>query len=803
MPTRKQLAAAGVAVSGAALIAATRRPAPPERARTFAGVREPIEIRRDAVGIPHIRANSLHDVMFGLGYAMAEDRLWQLDILHRVGMGRLADAIGEPGLDTDRFMLTLGTRRASEATVARLEGDTQVSLDGFAAGINAYIAARRVPGPEFLFGRYRPLPWSPAATIASMKLMGWSLNGYLDKMLLHDRVAAAVGEKFAALVITGDEAAGGDPVISSAAFAAFRERVEAVGETVRGLTGLGGEVPGSNNWVVSGAHTATGKPLLANDPHLAFQLPSIWYECHLTAPHLNAAGATIVGLPGIVIGHNDHAAWGMTASMLVQCDLYVEEFETDPDKRLSYRVGDAWAEVDRYVDVIPVKGRRDAEAHETLVTRHGPVITGLGDAKGENRALALRWVGQEPGDEIRGLLAFMTANDVHEMRAACDGIGNPSLNLVFADDAGHIGYQYIGRVPIRPEGCGVRPVPGRWGEYDWQGYVPFDAMPHLIDPPEGWIATANTRITPPDYPYPMPSVLVAPYRLRRIRQLLDGRDGLTLEEMRRMQTDVYDLHAEPLRPAVFAALEGSGHGWSQCEALALELLRAWDGFADADSAGAAIWNAFYQRWMRRVLRARLTDDLTDTVMSTFLGAAHWALPDRLLHGDDLGWFGETTREAALLAAFRDGVAWLVESLGSYPAEWEWGKIHTVTFKHPVGQGSAQLARVANIGPHPLGGDCNTVNNAYWSLKEPFAVRNGASFRLLVDLAKPTADDGALACNIAGESGRIGSRHYRDQTPPWLRVRFHPIGTDPDTVVARAPRVFRLLPESSDGVTGNK
>ena len=796
MPTRRQIAVAGVALAGVAAVAAARRGVPPpERVRTFAGVREPIEIRRDEVGIPHIRANSLADVMFGLGYAMAEDRLWQMDILHRVGMGRLADAIGEPGLDTDKFMLTLGVRRASTAA-ARLLGDTKIALDGFAAGVNAYIASSR-PLPEFLFARYGPLAWTPAASIASMKLMGWSLNGYLDKMLLHDRVAGAVGEAWAALVMTGDDSVATDAVVSGGTFGALRERMEGVQETVRGLTGLGGEQPGSNNWVVSGAHTASGKPLLANDPHLAFQLPSIWYECHLTAPRLNAAGATIVGLPGIAIGHNDHAAWGITASMQVQCDVYVEEFETDPNRRLSYRVGDEWAEVERFVDVIPVKGRRDAEAHETLVTRHGPVISGLGDAKGESRALALRWVGQESWDEISGFLDFMTADTADEFRAACAEIGNPSLNLVFADDAGHIGYQYVGRIPIRPEGCGVRPLPGRWGEYDWRGYVPFAETPHLTDPPEGWIVTANTRIPPADYPYPLPSVYVAPYRLRRIRQLLDGRDGLTLEEMRRIQADVYDLHAEPLRPLVLATLDGADRPWSASESLALELLRAWDGHADADSAGAAIWNVFYQRWMRRVLQTRQSDDLTDAVMSTFLGAAHWVLPDRLLHSDDLGWFTDATREATLLACFADGVAWLTETLGPYPAEWEWGKIHTVTFKHPIAQGAKRLGPILNIGPHPVGGDCNTVNNAYWGLKEPFAVRNGASFRLLVDLAKPTADDGALACNITGESGRIRSRHYADQTPPWLRVRFHPLGTNADAVAARAPRILRLLPESSD------
>jgi len=799
MPTRKQLAVAGAVVTGiAALAGRARRNPPPERVRVLTGVREPIEIRRDQWGIPHVRANALRDVMFGLGYAMAEDRLWQLDILHRVGTGNLAGVVGEAALDSDKLMRSVGLGRASDAEAARLDGDTRLALDGFTEGVNRFVASRRTLGPEFMLGHYRPLPWTPAASIVCLKLMGWSQNSFLEKMLLRDRAATAIGEEWAALAIDGDQTAvAGEAVVPSAMYAELRARLDRVQTTLEEVGGMPQRTtPGSNCWAVAGSHTATGKPYLANDPHLAFALPSIWYEWHLTAPGLNAAGATIPGVPGITIGHNDHAAWGITASMLVQTELYVEEFHADPNRRLEYRVPDGWAEVARQMDVIPVKGR-EAEAHETLITRHGPVIGGLGPAKTDTRALAVKWVGQEAGDEMTGLLNLMRGESVDALHAACTDIAIPSLNLIFADDAGHIGYQFVGRIPIRPPGCGSRPVPGWTDDHEWQGYVPFADMPFLKDPAEGFVATANTRIPDNDYPYPLPSVHVAPFRQRRIRQLLTGREGLTMDDMRRMQADTYDLHAEPLRPLVLAVLDSAGRQWSDTEAAAIEILRAWDGFADADSAGSAVWHVFAQGWMRRVLRARMDDALTDEVMNTFLGAAHWALPDRLLAADDVHWFTETTREEAIAATFVAAVAWLAETLGPYPAEWEWGTIHTVTFKHPIAMGAKRLSRLLNIGPLPMGGDCNTVNNAYWTLKDPYAVTNGASYRLLVDLAQPSRDTGALACNTAGNSGGIGSHHYRDQTAQWLRVRYHPLGTDPAAIAARAPTVLRLLPESAE------
>ncbi|MHB8647324.1 MAG: penicillin acylase family protein [Thermomicrobiales bacterium] len=794
MPNRKQLlVGASLLAGGAAFLRLQRQRGDIERVIALPGPAEPIEIARDGQGIPHIRANSIPDLMFGLGYATAEDRLWQLDILHRAAFGRLAEIVGPQALDVDRFMLTLGIRRAAEAEAARLSGETKTALERYAAGINAYVR-RQGPllGAEFVLGRYAPLPWDAAASMGVLKVMGWTLDGFIEKLLLRDRISDAIGEEWAALLFNEDRSLTvGDPVVSSDAFAAFRARVSAVNERLGQVAGITPTIPGSNNWVVSGAHTATGKPLLANDPHLGYSIPSVWYECHLTAPGVNAAGATIPGVPGVAIGHNDHVAWGITATMMVQTDLYVEEI--DPDNRLRYRTESGWAMMERVVDVIPVKGKQDAESHETRITRHGPIVTGLGEAKDETRALALRWVGQEGADEMTGLLSLMRARSADEFRAACAGIAIPALNLVFADVENHIGYQFVGRAPIRPPGCGIRPVPGWTGAYEWQGFVPFDELPALADPPEGYIATANTHTHADDYPYPLPSVYVSPFRVRRIRQMLEGREGLTLEDMRRIQADVYVLHAETLRPALLDVLDNANRTWTIEEYAALGLLRAWDGFAEVDSPGAAIWEVTYSDWMRRVLWARLSPELTKEAMTKFLGEFHWALPDRLLQGDDLGWFTATTREAELIAAFSDAVAWLTEQIGPYPAEWEWGKVHTVTFAHPIAQGAKPLARLLNIGPIPVGGDCNTLNCQYWTLSDPFAVISGASYRLLVDLSDPSKDTHALASNTIGESGNVRSKHYRDQAIPWSRVRHHPLGTDAAEVAARAVNIIRLVP----------
>lgn len=794
MPNRKQLlVGAGMIAGGAALLQLQRPRGDFERVIALPGPAEPIEIARDSHGIPHIRANSIADLMFGLGYATAEDRLWHLDILHRAAFGRLAEIVGRQALDVDKFMLTLGIRRASEAEAARLTGETKAALDCYAAGVNAYIR-RKGPllGAEFVFGRYAPLVWDAAASMGVLKIMGWTLDGFIEKLLLRDRISDAIGEEWAALLFNEDRSrTAGDPVISSAAYASFRAQLARVNDTLEDVAGITATIPGSNNWAVSGAYTATGKPLLANDPHLGYAIPSVWYECHLTAPGVNAAGATIPGVPGVAIGHNDHVAWGITATMHVQTDLYVEEI--DPGDRLRYRTEAGWANMDRVVDVIPIKGERDAEPHETRLTRHGPIVTGLGEAKEETRALALKWVGQEGADEMTGLLTMMRARSADEFRASCATIAVPALSLVFADVENHIGYQFVGRAPIRPPGCGIRPVPGWTGAYEWQGFIPFDELPALADPPEGFIATANTQIQADDYPYPLPGVYASPFRVRRIRQMLDGRDGLTMEDMRRMQADVYVLHAEPLRPALLAVLDDAARTWTAEEYAALELLRAWDGFAEVDSPGAAIWEVTYNNWMRRVFRARLSPELTKDAMTKFLGEFHWALPDRLCQSDDLGWFVGTTREAELIAAFAEAVAWLTVQIGPYPAEWEWGNVHTVTFTHPIAQGAKPLARLLNVGPIPVGGDCNTLNCQFWTLADPFAVISGASYRLLVDLSDPSKETHSLACNSVGESGTVRSKHYRDQALPWSRVRYHPMGTDAAEVAKRAVKTVRLVP----------
>lgn len=794
MPNRKQLlVGAGVIAGGAALLRLQRPRGDFERVIALPGPAEPIEIARDPHGIPHIRANSIVDLMFGLGYATAEDRLWHLDILHRAAFGRLAAIVGTQALDVDKFMLTLGIRRASEAEAARLTGETKLALDRYAAGVNAYVKRTKpLLGAEFVAGRYAPLAWDAAASMGVLKIMGWTLDGFIEKLLLRDRISDAIGEEWASLLFNEDRSrTAGDPVVSPAAYAAFRARLGAVNDTLARVAGITSTIPGSNNWAVSGAHTATGKPLLANDPHLGYTIPSVWYECHLTAPGVNAAGATIPGVPGVAIGHNDHVAWGITATMHVQTDLYIEEI--DPDHRLHYRTEAGWATMDRIVDVIPVKGQRDAESHETRITRHGPIVTGLGEAKNETRALALKWVGQEGADEMTGLLTMMRARSADEFRASCASIAVPALNLVFADVENHIGYQFVGRAPIRPPGCGIRPVPGWTGAYEWKGFVPFDELPALADPPEGFIATANTQIQADDYPYPLPGVYASPFRVRRIRQMLDGRDRLTMEDMRRMQADVYVLHAESLRPALLAVLDNTARTWTAEEYAALELLRAWDGFAEVDSPGAAIWEVTYNNWMRRVFRARLSPELTKDAMTKFLGEFHWALPDRLCQGDDLGWFIGTTREAELIAAFAEAVAWLTAQIGPYPAEWEWGAVHTVTFTHPIAQGAKPLARLLNVGPIPVGGDCNTLNCQYWTLADPFAVISGASYRLLVDLSDPSKDTHSLACNTVGESGSARSKHYRDQALPWSRVRYHPMGTDAADIAKRAVKTMRLVP----------
>ncbi|HYN87161.1 MAG TPA: penicillin acylase family protein, partial [Ardenticatenaceae bacterium] len=516
-----------------------------------AGLQAPVEVLRDEWGVPHIYAQNEHDLFFAQGYVHAQDRLWQMDLQRRIGMARLSEIFGEDGLETDRFLRTIGTNRAARADVANLDPQSLAILEAYAAGVNAFLESHRSNLPiEFRILRYSPELWQPADTAAWAKMMQWSLSSNWEDELFRARLVAELGEPQAAdLMALYPE---GAPLILPEGVDTYSRLGAPRVAAARMLGDLGfgsGDSLGSNNWVVSGAKSTTGRPILANDPHLGIRMPSIWYEIGLHAPGLNAVGASLPGIPALVIGHNDHIAWGMTTLQVDVQDLYIERL--NPDNPAEYEVDGRFEPFDIVREEIHVSGRAEPEILEVRVGRHGPLINDV--LEGAERPTAFRWLAvAEPSTLLATIGPLIRASTWEEFTAALETWDAPGQNFVYADDQGNIGYYGAARVPIRAQGTGDVPAPGWDGSHDWEGFIPFEEMPHAFNPPEGFIATANNKPVPDDYPFHLGSAWAAPYRQQRIVTLLTAKDKLSLEDMRAIQADIVSLPARTLVPALLS-----------------------------------------------------------------------------------------------------------------------------------------------------------------------------------------------------------------------------------------------------------
>lgn len=780
-------AAAVAALGGAGAAALLRSGLPKTRGEVrVRGIDGPISIDRDAEGIPHIRATSDRDAFFAQGWCLAQDRMWQLDSFRRLCFGTISEVAGPAGLESDRFMRRLGLRRIAEAAYATMGESSRAALHAYADGINACLESfpRRLPF-EHLLTRARPAPWEPLASIAFVRYMGWNLGGAHERMLAVGRCALLLpadlfGRWF------GDGADGMPPhALHPEAELEVLRQAQAAQATAARTTGLGAAGIGSNAWAVAGTKTRSGKPLLASDPHLVIAMPSLWYELSIDSPGYQATGACLPAVPGVVIGRGPTSAWGITATMLIASDLYVEEIH--PDDPHLYRVGDAWRPLDEERQTIAVKGR----APEELVvrrTRHGPVIF---DAKpGDNTAIALRWAGAEPGDDLVALLGGGRAQSWQELREALRSLVAPSVNCVYADAGGTIGYQLAGRYPARTGG-GLAPIEG-WhtGDEDgeWKGFIPFDALPTATNPPSGFIASANTRMVGPDYPYEIRGMWEPPHRLGRIAELLEGRSSLTLDDMRSMQADVRSPRAVQLLPTLVSALVGSGSPdltWASAQ------LSAWEGDLSTDSVAATLFEVWFSRCLDLCLGARLTPEQSAAVLAATKpgwgdGVFAWLEREIARPGGD--WLGDAERHRIFRQAMLDGIAWLRARLGTRREDWTWGRLHTITFRHPLGI-IPGLSRVLNRGPYPMDGGTVTLSSAVYS-SGAYEVGIASSYRQIVDLAEP---ERSLSSTTSGQSGHPAARHYADQCLPWLRHGYHPLGLDAEEVTRRSVAHLRLEP----------
>jgi penicillin amidase len=732
------------------------------------GLSAPVEVIRDRWGIPHIYARSERDLFFAQGFVHAQDRLWHMELNRRTASGRLSEIFGEVTLETDRFLRTIGLRRVAEAHLAGLNPRTRATLEAYAAGVNAFIAGARGRLPiEFVILRFAPDAWTPADTLAFGKLMAWVLGGDWRAELLRQRLIARFGPGGLERLMPGYPVDA--PVIVPAAPGAS-SGPPVIGPTASGEASTTPRLPvpwaglglarlaraGSNNWVVAGDRSVTGAPLLANDPHLEAQMPSIWYIMHLSGGRYDVAGATFPGVPGVIIGHNRDIAWGVTNVDPDVQDLFVERFH--PDDPTRYLDRGRWLPARIVREEIKIKGRRDPVVETVRITRRGPIINNV--VRGLDAPLALRWTALDSSTIIEAVDGVNRASTWDEFRRALRAWDAPSQNFVFAHRNGEIGYQMPGVIPIRSKGTGAVPAPGWTGEFDWRGSVPFDALPSLHRR-DGVILTANNRVVPPQYPYFLGQDWDPGFRARRIAEALSA-GKQSVETFRRLQSDVTSHYARAV-VEVLRTVRTPDPGLQPV----LRELGQWDGVVDASSRPAAIYHAFMVALMRELFR----DALDDAVFSRYL--RHHDAPAlatlTLLRDPASGWWrGNRDRvvETALRAALRD----LEDRLGPDRAQWRWGRLHRPVFTHPIGRVKA-LGWIFNITPPETGGDGFTVNNGAFDPETPYRQAIVASYRQILD---PADWDRSLVIHTTGQSGLPFHKHYRDFAPLWARGEYVPL-----------------------------
>lgn len=741
------------------------------------GLQQDIEIVRDRWGVPHIYAASHADAAFGLGYAHAQDRLWQMEMNRRIAAGRLSELFGPDTLAVDRFLRALDFYGRVESAWPKLSAETRAVLEAYAAGVNAFLSTRSGPlPPEFLILGAEPEPWRPFDSLVVIKLMALDLAGNWSSELMRFRLADRLNAKQI------DEF-----------YPPYRSEAPR-GPSLADAYLPAGEGAGSNNWAVAGSRSATGKPLLANDPHLGLQSPIIWYFAHLSWPGRNLIGGTIPGLPSVVLGRNDRIAWAFTNTGSDVQDLYLEK--VDPEDPSRYLTPEGPQPFVRRQVTIKVKGAPDV-VMELRETRHGPVISDVhgpaARAAPPGHVFALRWTALDPDDlTAQAGLRMSLADDWRGFLAALQDFNGPQQNILYADVNGDIGFIAPGRVPARsPENRiqGYMPQPGWEAAYDWQGYLAFEDLPRAFNPPSGVLATANHKIVPEDYPHVLTLEWTEGYRAQRIFDLLGARAKHSTESFRLMQQDVLSLMAAELLPLLLTHEPLSEKGRQ-----ALDMLKGWNGVMDAARPEPLIFAA----WRRELGRLIFADELGDMFEEAWSQRPTFML--NVLSGRTPEWCDDvTTAETETCAelaprALEAGLAWAEARYGADMSRWRWGEAHVAKFSHRPFSQSRLLSRLFDLQA-PTGGDAFTVNAGAHRLAdadEPFANVHGAGMRAIYDLDDP---ERSLYIHATGQSGNPLSPLYRNFLELWSRGEYVPMTTRRSEIEAGALGRLRLRPAS--------
>jgi penicillin amidase len=783
-----------VVVAGAAIWWLVYRPLPQlEGSAVLPGLQKEVTVERDGWGVPHIRASSVEDLAEAQGYVMAQDRLWQMDLLRRVARGQLSEILGKSTLAIDKDFRTMEFGRAADRELGLMDKDSRDIMEAFARGVNRFIEQHGKHLPlEFSLLGYKPQSWQPTDSLTISAYMYRTLTNTWENELDRATVEARVGPERAKELFSPEAAmdhfvigdpnvpndgsqrtrvqsdpdddeddvepnsvlkarlAGRDNTDNTDDAARFPDLTSALATDVRNsLREIQQEIRqslGSNNWVVTGEHTATGKPLLANDTHLELMLPPIWYQVHVTAPGWNVKGFTLPGAPLVIIGHNDRIAWGFTNNGADVQDLYIETF--NPAASDEYRVRGAWTKALVYDETIRVKGAAD-EHWKVTVTRHGPVVRRFGD-----KAYALRWTATEPGGLANAYNWMGKARNWEEFRNVMKRVWGPAQNAVYADINGNIGYIMAARVPIRKKGHGEIPVPGDTDDYEWTGYIPFEQLPQALNPDSGLIVTANARVVGPSYKPYLTDHWEEPYRTARIYELLRDKGGLRPEDMLKVQADTYSYPHAFLADQLSATAKTSQPKDDRARKL-IEGLRDWNGIADADSPEVSFLEETRRATIELLLEPYLSKEtgLYSWRRTTFLQKILTERPAKWLP------VGYKTYDELLAAAADRAVARLAAlSNKSHVDDWAWKQFDALDMVHPLGR-TGLLKTFLSITDRPQSGTAYSPRAA--------TKHHGPAMRFVANLGNW---DESIMLIPGGQSGQPGSKHYTDEFPYWYEGR---------------------------------
>ena len=762
------------------------------------GITGEVKIYRDASAVPYILASNEEDAAFALGFLHAQERLFQMDFLRRVGTGRLSEVFGSRTLPIDKMFRTLDFLSVAKASLPEMNPAAKALLLAYVNGVNQFIKDAKGNYPtEFDVLGYDPEPWLPEHSLIISRMMAWQLNlSWWSDIAFAHLIQKLGPTKVRDILPNYPE---NEPTIIPTDYKSYAEiplDFIHADKLFRDFTGYTGTHIGSNNWVVNGDHSASGKPIIANDPHLPLQTPATWYVVVIKGGDWNCEGFTLPGAPGVIIGKNQNISWVVTNVMADDADFYIERLDSTKTK---YYFNNQWRDLSIQTDTILVKDSTFVE-FDVRKTHRGPIVSGVHLYKSlfpneyqEQSDISMRWTGFETSDELYAIYAVNRAKDWNEFKTGLQYFTSPGQNFVYADKDGNIGYVCAAKLPLRREDTPTFIFDGTTDKDDWKGFIPYDQMPKIYNPSQGFIASANNK-TVKDFVYHISNIWEPPSRIKRITEFLTSKQTHSVADFENYQFDFYSHYAKELTPYILNAFKRT-EVTNENVKLSLDLLSKWDFVMDSHSQVPTIYAMFLQKLYKNIFEDEMGPALLNEYI--FLANVPYRTVMHLLKNNNSTWFDNIDtpkferRDDILRKSLEDAVSDLEEKFGQNLAMWQWGELHKLTFKHTFHGVSSLLDKVINVGPFDIGGDGTTVFMTEYSFTNPFDVRVGPSMRYIYDFANPDEFNFILP---TGQSGHFMSDHYKDMTNKWLNGKYIKIVTDINTITNSNYDLYTLIPE---------